>query len=110
MAKKSGGIDFSKVLKGPKIAAAVQAKAGKVADEWQKIAPVFGDKPAHRSSPSYGEPGAYKNSVHVTDMGSDEDGARARVSASDFKAKWIEFGNKHMPPYAPLAKVKARFR
>lgn len=102
-------MDFSKVLKGPKVAAAVQAKAGKVQEYWQSIAPVFGDKPPHRSAPSSGAPGAYKDSIHVTDTSSGE-GARARVSASDFKAKWIEFGNKHMPPYAPLAKTKANFQ
>jgi hypothetical protein len=101
--------DLSKVLKGPKVAAAVQAKAGKVQEYWQSIAPVFGDRPPHRSAPSYGSPGAYKDSIHVTDAGGDGE-ARARVGTSDFKAKWIEFGNKHMPPYAPLAKTKARFR
>jgi meiotically up-regulated gene 157 (Mug157) protein len=109
MAKKSSGIDFSKVLKGPKVAAAVQAKAEKVKDYWQSIAPVFGDKPPHRSAPSYGSPGDYKDSVHVSDAGSDGE-ARSRVGTGDFKAKWIEYGTAHMPPYAPLAKTKARFR
>lgn len=110
MAKKSGGIDFSKVLKGPKVADAVHSKADKVKEYWQSIAPVFGDKPPHRSAPAYGSPGDYKDSINVKDVGGGEDGARSRVGTSDFKAKWIEYGNKHMPPYAPLAKTKARFQ
>lgn len=98
-----------KVMKSPKVAAGVQAKAAKVQEFWKSVAPVFGDRPPHRSAPAYGAPGDYRGSIHVTDKGGDE-GPRARVGASDFKAKWIEFGTKHMPEYAPKAKVLAKFR
>jgi hypothetical protein len=40
---------------------------------------------------------------------SDGDGPRVRIKDTDFKAKWIEYGNKHMPTYAPRAKTKAKF-
>ena len=109
MAKKSGGIDFSKVLKSPKVADAVAAKADKVKDFWQSIAPVFGDKPPHRSAPKSGSAGDYKKSIDAKPV-DDSDVPRVRVAAHDFKAKWIEYGNAHQKPEAPLAKVKARFR
>lgn len=110
--KSKGGISASqleKVMKSQKVHDGVNAKAAKVQGYWKGIAPVFGDKPPHRTAPSYGAPGAYRDSIDVADT-SDGDGFRARVQAHDFKAKWIEFGNAHMPTYAPLAKTKARFR
>lgn len=96
-------------MNGPKVTAAVHAKADKVQSFWKGIAPVFGDQPPKRAAPAYGAPGAYRDSIVEEDMGS-ADGARVRIKATDFKAKWIEFGNKHMPAYAPLAKTKANFR
>lgn len=99
---------WAKALKSKRVAAGVEKKAQKVADYWQSIAPVFGDKPPHRAAPSHGAPGAYRDSITVTDM-SDGDGPRKRVQDTDFKARWIEYGNKHMPKYAPRAKTKANF-
>lgn len=87
----------------------VDKKAHKVQEYWQSIAPVFGDRPPHRDAPSHGSPGDYKDSIVIEDM-SDGDSPRERVKSTDFKAKWIEYGNKHMPEYAPLSKTKAKFR
>lgn len=98
-----------KVLKSKKVTAAVQKKADAVQAYWKDIAPVFGDQPPRRAAPRSGAPGDYRDSIVQQDM-SGSDGARIRIKATDFKAKWIEFGNAHMPTYAPLAKTKARFR
>jgi hypothetical protein len=104
-----GKSKLQKVMKGPKVAAAVQAKGAAVQGYWKSISPVFGDLPPHRSAPAHGAPGAYRDSIVVKDT-SDAEGPRARVQDTDFKAKWIEYGSKHMPTYAPLAKTKANFR
>jgi hypothetical protein len=113
--KKIKGIpadQLDKVMKSEKVHKAVDAKAAKVQEYWQSIAPVFdvNDKAKeHRAAPPYGDPGAYRDSITVVDM-SDESGFRDRVKPTDFKAKWIEFGSAHMPTYAPMAKTKAQFR
>jgi hypothetical protein len=98
-----------KVMKGPKVKAAVHAKATAAQEYWKDIAPVFGDKPPHRAAPSHGAPGAYRDSITTVDMSSSE-GAHVRIQTSDFKARWIEYGNSHMPTYAPKSKVLAKFR
>lgn len=95
-------------LNSPKVNAAVHAKADKVQAYWKGIAPVFGDRPPKRGEPASGARGDYRKSISQEDM-SGADGAQVRIKATDFKAKWIEYGNKHMPEYAPLAKVKAMF-
>lgn len=110
--KKPKGISveqLDKVMKGKKVKAAVDAKAQEVQTYWKSIAPVFGDRPPHRSAPPWGKPGSYQNSIVVKDT-SDSAGASARVAALDWKARMIEFGNAHMPAYAPMAKAKAKFR
>lgn len=110
--KKPKGLSakqIDKVMHSKKVHEAVDKKAAAVQAYWKSVAPVFGDKPPHRESPAYGQAGAYRDSITVTDM-SDTDGFRDRVKPTDFKAKWIEFGTAHMPEYAPMAKVKARFR
>jgi hypothetical protein len=112
--KKIKGIpadQVDKIMKGPKVKAAVDAKAAKVQSFWKSVSPVFkeGDPREHRKMPAHGEPGDYQKSITVVPM-PDDSGYRDRVKPTDFKAKWIEFGTKHMPPYAPLAKVKAEFR
>jgi hypothetical protein len=100
---------WAKALKSAKVKRGVEKKAQQVQKYWQSISPVFGDQPPKRDSPSRGQPGDYKNSITITDM-SDGAGPRVRVRDTDFKAKWIEYGNKHMPAYAPLAQTKAKFR
>ncbi|WP_136244768.1 hypothetical protein [Mycobacterium intracellulare] len=102
---------IDKVMKSQRVHDAVQAKAVTVQTYWKEISPVFdpSDPREHRKKPPHGQPGAYRDSVIVTDT-SDAEGASARVKPTDFKAKWIEFGTAHMPEYAPMAKVKAKFR
>lgn len=100
---------LEKVMKGPKVTAAVHKKADAVQAYWKGIAPVFGDRPPHRTAPSHGSAGDYRDSIVEQDM-SGAEGAHVRIAATDFKAKWIEYGNAHMPEYAPKAKVLANFR
>lgn len=100
---------LNKVMKSQKVHDAVDKKAAAVQEYWKSVSPVFGDKPPHRDAPAHGSPGAYRDSISVTEI-SDDGGFRDRVKPTDFKAKWIEFGTAHMPEYAPMAKVKARFR
>jgi hypothetical protein len=101
--------ELDKVMKSKTVKDGVNAKAKAVQDFTKSISPVFGDKPPHRAAPAHGQPGDYRDSIIVQDI-SDDAGAAARVKPTDFKAKWIEFGNAHMPEYAVFAKVKARFR
>ena len=111
--KKIKGISaeqIDKVMKSPKVKDAVDNKAHVVQEYWKSVSPVFGDKPPHRAAPKSGQPGAYRDSITVIDL-SDEDGAHDRVKPTDWKSKMIEFGKPpHMPTYAPMAKVKAKFR
>jgi hypothetical protein len=100
---------LDKVMKSKTVKDGVDAKAKAVAEYWKSVSPVFGDKPPHRAAPAHGQPGDYRDSIIVKDI-SDDAGAADRVKPTDFKAKWIEFGNAHMPEYAPMAKTKARFR
>lgn len=102
---------IDKVMRSQKVKDAVDGKAATVQAYWKSVAPVFNpeDPREHRKTPPYGQPGDYRDSITVVDM-SGPDGFRDRVKPTDFKAKWIEFGTKHMPKYAPMAKTKARFR
>lgn len=112
--RKRRGVSPKKVeavLNGKVARKALEARAQKVVDYWQSIAPVFdpNDPREHRKAPAHGKPGDYRDSISFELV--DGDGSLyAKVSASDFKAAWIEYGTKHMPKHAPLAKVKARFR
>lgn len=100
---------WTKILKSKKVQDGVEKKAEKVQAYWQSIAPVFGDKPPHRAAPKYGQPGAYRDSIKIKDRPEGFTPGK-RVTDTDFKARWIEFGSAHMPPYAPAAKTSARFR
>ena len=88
----------------------LELKATRMRDYWESIAPVFGDRPPHRSAPPEGEAGDYKASVHVKKIVNDDGSVRFRVYDSDPKASWIEFGTAHMPEYAPAQKTKEAFR
>ena len=103
-----------KIAKSEGVQAALEARAQAVLEYWRSIAPVFGDKPAHRDSPSHGSPGDYRDSITsrmIARTGGDDGAFPAiRVADSDFKAKWIEYGSSKMPEYAPRAKTVERFR
>lgn len=110
--KKPSGISqkqIDKIMRSPKVKAGTRKKAQEVQYFWTDIAPVFGDRPEKRKAPTFGHVGSYRDSIVVQDT-SDDSGANFRVIALDWKARMIEFGNAHMPKYAPLAKVKAKFR
>ena len=100
---------LDKVMKSQKVHDATIAKAKAVQAYWKEISPVFGDRPPHRKAPAWGHPGSYRDSIIVRDT-SDDKGASARVTPLDWKSRMIEYGNAHMPAYAPQAKVKAKFR
>lgn len=111
-AKKAKGVSqaqIDKIMRSPKVMAATMAKAKEVQYFWQDIAPIYGDRPPKRRAPTFGHVGSYRDSIVVQDT-SDDSGVSARVVALDWKARMIEYGNAHMPEYAPLAKVKAKFR
>jgi hypothetical protein len=100
---------LDKVMRGPKVRAAVQRKAEVVQAYWKEVSPVFGDRPPHRKHPEWGHPGSYRDSI-VVQMSEDTHSAAATVKPLDWKARMVEYGNAHMPEYAPMAKVKAKFR
>lgn len=113
--KKPKGVNqkqVDKVMKAKRVEIAVRAKAEEIQAYWKEISPVFDPgKPEveHRKKPARGKAGAYRDSIKIFDT-SDEHGYSARVSPTDWKARMIEYGHAHMPEYAPMAKVKARFR
>ena len=76
--------------------------AEQIRDEIRELTPEFGDKPPKRSGPGIGEPGDAKSAVRVGPIKSP---GRRRVESNDPKAIWIELGSRHMPEYAPFAKV-----
>lgn len=78
--------------------------AEQIRDEIRDLTPEFGDKPPKRGEPGIGEPGDAKSAVQVS--GIKRPGHR-RVESHDPKAIWIEMGSRHMPEYAPFAKVAA---
>ena len=79
--------------------------AREVAEYAKSIAPVFGDRAPRRSAPADGEPGDYRDSIHVENRGV----GKRRVIADDFKAIWIEVGTTHMPEYAVFEKTAQHF-
>lgn len=89
------------------VMAATDALANEVAEEVKSHTPVFGDKPARRSSPAYGDPGDAREAVKVVPHPNEPLGRR--VQSNDFKAPWIEVGSSHMPEYAPFAKAAKNF-
>jgi hypothetical protein len=89
------------------VLAATDHLANEVRDYAKGLAPVFGDRDPRRGSPAHGEPEDYKNSIKVTAHPTEPLGRR--VISTDFKALWIEVGNRHMPEYAVFTKTAAYF-
>lgn len=113
--KKIKGISdkqLDKVLNSERAVKALREKSNKVVSYWQSISPVFdaSDAKEHRAAPPGGQPGDYRNSIKAIEKQDDDGNTYEHVVAKDFKAQWIEYGTSHMPEYAPLAKVKAKFR
>jgi hypothetical protein len=75
---------------------------------WEAFDHPFSREHALRSG--YVEkPGDYSNSIKIK-FGKTADGQpKARITAHDYKAHWIEYGSKHMPPFAPRAATVSAF-
>lgn len=79
--------------------------AHQIADEIRDLTPEFGNLPPKRGAPPHGQPGDAKDAIKV-ELAPGKRHAR-RVISRDYKAIWIELGSRHMPEYAPFAKVAA---
>jgi hypothetical protein len=87
------------------VAAAGLAIGEKAVEYWKTEAPT-GDKEHRLADGVIDKPGDYKDSIKATPMVvNGEQGVR--VEAHDYKAEWIEYGSKKMPPSAPCAKTRA---
>lgn len=80
--------------------------AGEVAEYAQSIAPVFGDLPPKRDAPPEGEPGEFRDSIHVEHP---RPGVRRVISRDDPIALWAEMGTQHMPEYAVFSRTAEHF-
>ncbi len=85
----------------------VDRLAHEIAEDIKGLSPVFGEtgNDEKRSTPPYGSPGDYRDSIKV-ELSPHKPRAR-RVISRDYKAVWIELGSRHMPEYAPFAKAAA---
>lgn len=90
---------------------ALAHKAEEVREMWIEYWESF-DHPhsrVHTLRSGYVErPGDYSNSIRIKFM-SHGRFMKARVTAHDFKAHWIEYGSSHMPEFAPRAAMLAYF-
>lgn len=91
------------------VRAATIKKSKEVAEYWEGIAPVFGDKPPHRSEPAFGNIGDYKNSIHIKLRTHRSGYLTGQVSNTDPKAHWLEYGSAHNPEYGYMQRVKDHF-
>jgi hypothetical protein len=92
------------MAQSPAVHAGLIARAEEVKKYWVEYWESF-DHPysrEHTLKSGYVErPGDYSESVKVEYMKSKTGLPKARVSANDYKAFWIEYGSKHMPKFAP---------
>lgn len=90
---------------------ALMAKAEEVKEMWIEYWESF-DHPhskVHTLRSGYVErPGDYSNSIRIKYM---KHGRfmKARITAHDFKAHWIEYGSSRMPEFAPRAAMLSYF-
>lgn len=92
------------IIASPLVHAGLIAKAEEVqkywVDYWESFDHPFSREHTLRSG--YVErPGDYAKSIKITFIRSELGMPKARVSANDYKMYWIEYGAKHMPPFAP---------
>lgn len=90
---------------------ALIAKAKEVQEMWVEYWESF-DHPhsrVHTLRSGYVErPGDYSKSIRIKYM-SHGRFMKARITAHDFKAHWIEYGSRHMPEFAPRAAMLSYF-
>lgn len=104
------GISIGRAARSKRVIRALERKATKAQAYWQSIAPVFGDLPPKRPAPPEGDVGDYKAAVKIKKITNPDGSVRFRVYDDDPKAHWVEWGNAHMPEYAPAAKTIAAFK
>lgn len=108
------GIKLGRAAKSKRVQARLKKKADAAAEYWKSVSPVFGDLPPKRDAPpgatNAGGAGSYRDSITAKQIPGKDGGIAYRVGPKDPKARWIEDGTKHMPKYAPKAKVLARFK
>lgn len=98
-------------MHSPVVREALMAKAQEVQEMWIEYWESF-DHPhskVHTLRSGYVErPGDYSNSIRIKFM---DHGRfmKARVTAHDFKAHWIEYGSSRMPEFAPRAAMISYF-
>lgn len=82
--------------------------AHRVADYAKSLAPVFGETGVdeRRDAPPEGEPGDYRDSIHVDET---RHVGRRRVISRSKLAIWIEIGTRHMPEYAVFTRTAKFF-
>lgn len=90
---------------------ALKVKAEEVQDMWVTYWESFPHPHSrvHSLRSGYVErPGDYSKSIRIKYM---EHGRfiKARITAHDYKAHWIEYGAKHMPEFAPRAAMLSYF-
>ncbi|MDF3280921.1 hypothetical protein [Gordonia sp. N1V] len=87
----------------PVIRAALLAKAVEAQNYWRSLPPA---QPTGADGHGRQPDGSYRASIQVRVM-STPTRMKVRVYSIDPKAHWIEYGAKHMPKYAPMAKTRA---
>jgi hypothetical protein len=94
------------------IAEAVMSKADEVREWWVSYWESF-DHPhsrQHALKSGYIErPGDYAKGIKVKYLKTPEGAPMARITATDFKSAWIEYGSSKMPQFAPMAATRAHF-
>jgi len=94
------------------VAEAVRKRAEEARDFWVDYWESF-DHPysrEHTLRSGYVErPGDYSASIKIKFLKTAEGAPMARVTAHDYKAKWIEYGSSRMPEFAPRAATVAHF-
>ena len=97
--------DIAKALTVAEVEHHMDHLAHEMVEYGKEIAPVFADRPPHRSEPEDGEPGSYRDSIHSINRGL----SRRRIQSDDPKAAWIEYGTSHMPEYGVFGKMSEHF-
>jgi hypothetical protein len=91
---------------------AVMEKTEEAREFWVSYFEAF-DHPwsrEHQLRSGYVErPGDYVKGIRIRYMKTAEGLTMGRITATDYKSHWIEFGSRHMPPFAPRAATVAHF-
>jgi hypothetical protein len=93
----------------PEVARGLLELMGRMVADWKALSPVFDAGRDRRKDPGIGDPEDYKNSIHFELTKGRKGVPGGRVGTNDPKAIWIEVGSRHMPEYAPAAKVAALY-